>query len=131
MSNIAPHSSSKFNPDIHLLRQDLIFAAPGAHLLIKWTKTLQHHKSYHWVQLPSIHNHFLSPVRALQALLASRPLSPSAHHFANNAHPHAQVIDTHIRDALKRSWPIEVFQPKVMGYTLSGVWGQLLHLTTA
>ena len=71
MSNIAPHSSAKFNPNVHFLRQDLIFAPLGAHLLIKWTQTLQHHKSHHWVQLPSIHNHFLCPVRALQALLAS------------------------------------------------------------
>ena len=102
MSNIAPHSSAKFNPEFHLLRQDLIFAPPGAHLLIKWTKTLQHHKSFHWVQLPSIHNKFLCPVRALQALLASRPLPPSAPLFANHFPPHAQVIDTHIRDALKK-----------------------------
>ena len=35
MSNIAPHSSSKFDPDNHFLRKDLIFAPPGAHLLIK------------------------------------------------------------------------------------------------
>ena len=102
MSNVAPHSSSKFNPDFHFLRQDLIFAPPGAHLLIKWTKTLQHHKSHHWIQLPAIKNHFLCPVRALQALLTSRPLLPTSPLFANNFHPYAQVIDTHIRDALKR-----------------------------
>ena len=100
---LAPHSSSRFNPSFHSLRQDLIFAPPGAHLLIKWTKTLQqHHKSYNWVQRSSIHNHFLCPVRALQALLASRPLPPSAPLFANNFSPYAQVIDTHIRDALKK-----------------------------
>ena len=102
MSNMAPHSSSKFNPDFHFLRQDLIFASPGAHLLIKWTKTLQHHKSHHWIQLPSIQNHFLCPVKALQALINSRPLSPTSPLFANNFYPYAQVIDTHIRDALKK-----------------------------
>ena len=95
MSNIAPHSSSKFNPDFHLLRQDVIFVPPGAHLLIKWTKTVQHYKSHHWIQLPSIKNRFLCPVRALQALLASRPLPPPPL-FANNFYPHAQGIDTHI-----------------------------------
>ena len=79
-----------------------IFAPPGAHLLIKWTKTLQHHKSYHWIQLPSIHNKFLCPVRALRALIASRPLPPSSPLFANNFHPYAQVIDTHIRDTLRK-----------------------------
>ena len=53
MSSIAPHSSSKFNPDVHFLRQDIIFAPPPpprAHLLIKWTKTLQHHKAHHCIQ---------------------------------------------------------------------------------
>ena len=102
MSNIAPHSSSKFNPDFHLLRQDVIVTPPGAHLLIEWTKTLQHHKSRHWIQLSSIKNHFMCPLRALQALLAFRPLPPPAPLFANNFYPYAQVIDTHIWDALKR-----------------------------
>ena len=100
MSNIAPHSSSKFNPDFHFLMQDVIFAPPGAHLLIKWTKTLQNHKAHHWIQLPSIRNHFLCPVRALQALLASRLRPPPAPLFANN-YPYTPIIDTHIRDALK------------------------------
>ena len=63
MSNIARHSSSKFNPDFHFVRQVLIYSRPGVHLLIKWTNTLQHYKSYHRIQLPSINNHFLCPVR--------------------------------------------------------------------
>ena len=106
MSNIAPHSSSKFNPDVHFLRQDITFAPPppptGAHLLIKWTKTLQHHKAHHWIQLPSLPNQLLCPVRALKSLLSSRHLPPTAPLFANSYFPHNQVIDTHIRDALKK-----------------------------
>ena len=102
MSNIAPHSLKKFSQEHHFLRQDLIFAPPGAHLLIKWTKTLQHHKSHHWIQLPSIQNHLQCPVRALKALIPSRPTPHSAPLFANNFHPHTQVIDTHIRDALRK-----------------------------
>ena len=39
MSNIAPHSAKNFDSNRHYLRQDLIFAHPGAHLLLKWTKT--------------------------------------------------------------------------------------------
>ena len=78
MSNIAPHSSSKFDPCVHFLRQDLMFAPPDAHLLIKWTKTLQNHKSHHWIQLLFLSNHFLCPVRALKSLLNSRPFPPTA-----------------------------------------------------
>ena len=102
MSNIAPHISSTFDPCVHFLRQDLIFAPPGAHLLIKWTKTLQHHKSHHWIQLPSLANQLLCPVRALKSLLKSRQLPPTTPLFPNSFFPHGQVIDTHIRDALKK-----------------------------
>ena len=102
MSNIAPHSAATFDPAVHILRQDLIFAPPGAHLLLKWTKTLQDNKSFHVIQLPEIQNIYLCPVRASKALLASRPLPPSAPLFANNFSPYKQIIDTHIRDALKK-----------------------------
>ena len=78
MSNIAPHSVGKFDYNHHFLWQDLIFAPPGVHPLIKWTKTLQHHKAHHWIQLPTIQNHFLCPVKALKSLLQSRSLPPSA-----------------------------------------------------
>ena len=102
ISNMAPHISSKFDPCVHFLRQDHIFdTLPGAHLLIKWTKTLQHHKAHHWIQLLSLANQFLGPVRALRSLLTSLSLPPTALLFANNFYLHNQVIDTHIRDALK------------------------------
>ena len=96
MSNIAPHSLAAFDSSKHFLRQDIIFGPPGAHLIIKWTKTLQDHKSHHVIQIPSIDNIFLCPVRALQALLKSRPLPPTFPLFANFSYPHSQVIDTHI-----------------------------------
>ena len=48
LSNIAPHSSRQFSHSKHFLRKDLIFAPPGAHLLIKWTKTLQETTSHIW-----------------------------------------------------------------------------------
>ena len=40
MSNIAPHSRFKFDTNKHILRQDVLFLEPGAHILLKWTKTL-------------------------------------------------------------------------------------------
>ena len=101
LSNIAPHSIRQFSQSKHFLRKDLIFAPPGAHLLIKWTKTIQDSNSSHMVQLPEVDNFYLCPVRALRALLQSRPLPSSAPLFATSYHPHLQVIDTHVRDALK------------------------------
>ena len=70
LSNTAPHRSSKFDPLKHFLRQDLMFAPPGVYLLIKWTKTLQDHKGSHVIQLPTINNHYLCPLKAIKALLS-------------------------------------------------------------
>ena len=101
MSNIAPHSSRQCNTSKHFLRQDVIFAPPGAHLALKCTKTMQDHKADHIVQIPQMDNIWLCPVRALKILLASSKLSLVFPLFANKFHPHNQIIDTHIRDALK------------------------------
>ena len=38
MSNIALHSARQFSSSIHFLRQDVIFAPPGAHLLLNGLK---------------------------------------------------------------------------------------------
>ena len=100
MSNCAPHAGRLFDLFKHFLRQDAIFQPPGVHLILKWTKTMQD-KSYDVVQLPFIDNILLCPVMALQALLRSRPLHPTAPLFTNRDPPFAQVIDTHIRDALR------------------------------
>ena len=103
MSNKAPHSKKAFDPTRHTLRQDLIFASPGLHIIVKWTKTLQDRKAHHNFRLPFISNMYLCTVRAIRALLASRPLPPSARLFTVSYFPHHQVIDTHIRDALKQA----------------------------
>ena len=100
MSNITPHSTKQFSKHRHFLRQDLIFAHPGAHLIIKWTKTLQDHKARHIIQLPL--SKILCPVRALTKMVKSRPLSPDSPLFANNFPSFLQVIDSHIRDSLKK-----------------------------
>ena len=116
MSNFAPHSLSKFHPDRHFLHRDLTFAPPGGHLLIKWTKTLQDHKSHHDAQLPELDNIYLCPVRALRALLSSRPLSPSDPLFANSYSPYNQVIDSHIRYALKQILILRNISPIGLGF---------------
>ena len=101
LSNLAPHSSRLFSHSRHFIRQDIIFAPPGAHILIKWTKTLQDNNSSHVVQIPAVDNFYLCPVRALRTLLESRLLPPTAPLFANNFPPYAHVIATHIQHALK------------------------------
>ena len=115
MSNVAPHSRFKFDPNQHILRQGGIFHHPGAHILVKWTKTLQDMSSHHFVQIPALKNKLLCPVTAIRHLLASRQLPPSSPLFAHKNLPHHPVIDTTIRDALRKHstaayygpWPVE------------------------
>ena len=102
MSNVAPHSRFKFDPNRHFLRQDIIFQHPGAHILLKWTKALQDNSSHHIVQIPTLANHSICPVRALHKLLKSRPLSSISPLFVHNSHPYHPVIDTTLRDGLRK-----------------------------
>ena len=101
MSNIAPHSSRQFDPHKHLLRRDVIFAPPGAHIILKWCKTMQDAKSTHIVQITEIANVWLCPVRALKTLLASRQLPPTSPLFAN-VFTHTLKSLTHISGMLSR-----------------------------
>ena len=91
MSNVAPHSKLKFDPMVHILRQDTLFLPPGAHILLKWTKTLQESSAHHFVQ-----------VKALKNLLSSHDLPPQAPLFAHAKFPHSLVIDTTFRQGLKQ-----------------------------
>ena len=116
MSNIAPHSSKNFSQHHHFLRQDVIFGPPGAHLILKWTKTMQDRKSHHIIQLPTISNKYLCPVQALTALLKSRDLPPQAPLFASINPPHRPIIDTHIRDALRAILLLRNISPVSHGF---------------
>ena len=41
ISNLVPHTLTSFNPLEQLCRADIFFAHPGAHVLVKWSKTMQ------------------------------------------------------------------------------------------
>ena len=96
-----PHSKAQFDPSKDFLHQDLIYGPPEAHLLIKWTKTLQDNKSHHVVQLPESDTLYLCPVKALKALLTTRQLPLTGPLFTTNNPPFHQVIDNHVRQTLK------------------------------
>ena len=67
-------------------------------------------------------------MRALKALLKSRPLPSTAPLFATIYHPHLQVIDTHVRDDLKSV--LSILNISLMGSIHSGVLELLLRLIT-
>ena len=81
LSNIAPVSSTSFDPSRHFLRGDIIFAPPpppGAHVILKWAKAMQSSSKYQVIQIPFLKNSPLCPVSAIKALLASFPAHKSS-----------------------------------------------------
>ena len=58
----------------NLLRSDVIFGPPGAHIILKWGKAMQAANAHQVVQIPSP----LCPVSALKSLLHAVPASSSS-----------------------------------------------------
>ena len=73
ISNLVPHTISFYDPLKQLARGDIIFAPPGAHVIIKWSKTLQFADKIKVLKIPSLGSSPLCPVAALKTLLKSSP----------------------------------------------------------
>ena len=78
LSNMAPSSSSAFDPSRHFLVGDVIFGSPGAHIIVKWAKAMQHANKHQVVQLPLLSPSPLCPVSALKSLISTIRAPPSA-----------------------------------------------------
>ena len=70
ISNLVPHTLSSFNPLEQLARDDIFFGPPVAHILVKWTKTLQSRNAVKILKIPSLGRSPLCPVTALKVVLA-------------------------------------------------------------
>ena len=77
ISNLVPHSMSSFDHMKQLARADVIFA-PGAHILVKWSKTLQYRNKIRIIKIPSLGSSSICPVAALQAILKLYSGSPNS-----------------------------------------------------
>ena len=73
ISNLVPHSIASYDYLKQLARGDILFAHPGAHLIIKWSKTLQDNNKVKVIKIPSLHHSILCLVSALKFLLKSTP----------------------------------------------------------
>ena len=73
ISNLVSHSISSYSHLKQLARADVMFAHPGATLLISWSKTLQNKDTVRLIKIPFLQNSPLCPVSALQVLLKSVP----------------------------------------------------------
>ena len=75
LSNVAPSSPSSFDVTRHLIRSDIIFGHPGAHVVLKWAKAMQSAQSHQIVQIPSLPGSPICPIAALRDLLQFVPAS--------------------------------------------------------
>ena len=73
LSNLVPHSIKSFSPLYHLARGDIIFAPPGLHILVKWSKTIQDRKHIKIPKIPSLGSNPICPVTAIKNLLQITP----------------------------------------------------------
>ena len=73
LSNIVPHSTSKFDVSRHLARGDIIFGQDLAIILVKWSKTNQFRDKVAKISIPVLSNSSLCPVASLKTLLQAVP----------------------------------------------------------
>ena len=69
MSNISSETIKNYDHTRHLAKGDIIMGSPGAHLVIKWSKTNQFRNRHQVVQIPVLFASSLCPVTALVEML--------------------------------------------------------------
>lgn len=99
ISNFAATSVANFQITNQFVRNDIIWGAPGAHLIIKWAKNIQDRKSHQVVRIPLLKNKLLCPVLALQTYFKAYPASSHAPMFFNPS-TRLPVIQSSIRNSL-------------------------------
>ena len=100
LSNLVPHTLTAFDLTRHLARGDIIFAPPGAHIILKWAKNMQSRVAHRVVQIPYLGNS-ICPVTALQVMFYAYPASPNFPLFYVNQAGYKRILtDTKVRRVL-------------------------------
>ena len=73
LASLVPNASSEFDLTRFPVLGDVIWGAPGAHIIMTCSKTMQKAGAMHVVQLPSLSDSPLCPVKALEAMIKSIP----------------------------------------------------------
>ena len=76
ISNLAPVSAKFFDKTQHLLCLDIIFAYPGVHVKVKWTKNIQAPERQHLIRIPTVQDCLMCPVKTLSQLFWKFHLQP-------------------------------------------------------
>jgi len=100
ISNIVPPSISAFTLSKHLARGDIIFAPPGAHIVLKWSKTIQN-RAGRVIQISSIPGSILCPITALRRFISANPALPNHPFFTTTQCPLSTPTQSTTRAFLK------------------------------
>ena len=102
-SNILPHTASTFDKTRHLCVADIIFADTRAVILVKWSKTLQDHVKTTTVDIPTLGDSALCPVKAFRKMLSIFPSTPDSPLFMlSNAHTYKPLTDSPARKRIRK-----------------------------
>ena len=73
LASLVPNSSAEFDVTRFPVLGDVIWGAPGAHIVMTCSKTMQRAGAMHAVQLPQLLNSVLCPVKALKVMIKAIP----------------------------------------------------------
>ena len=97
-------SRAAFSPARYLTHGDIIWGSPGAHVIIKYAKNMQVSGHSRVVQLPTLSDPLLCPVRALHRLVSNSPQLKGAPLFTINQNGVPTVLAaSKVRLSLRRA----------------------------
>ena len=82
-SYLVPQTQTALNITRNLIMGDIIFASPGAHILVKWHKVMQSALSLKVVQIPQLLDQYPCPVAALKVMLKQTEIWTSRSSLCN------------------------------------------------
>ena len=82
ISNLLPQSSTNWDPHYTLLWQDVTWDPSIITIRLRWTKTRQSRSQTAAIQVPTLRDHPLSPVNALEDLFFAHRSTPTAPLFS-------------------------------------------------
>ena len=76
ISNLVPNRSKDFDTTRNITQGDIVIGTPGAHIILKWSKTMQHRDSVQIIQIPLLGSSSICPVKAIVAAINQHKLLP-------------------------------------------------------
>ena len=117
LASLVPPSIGAFDDSRFPLVQDLVWAKPGLHFILKCSKTMQALGQFKVVQIPKLPGSSLCPVTALQKLIKVMKLQPQDPLFVIHHNSEVQLLTTFkVRNLLAKSITDMNLDPRDYGF---------------